>query len=107
MSELAADNEVFGIDLQNLFECSDGDEEGVPPISSNSSLSPQPFHGELPVECHYPNCSQEEREENSHSQNSFTMKQRKDTELRDILDYLECGALPDDDSQARKIVLQG
>ena len=35
------------------------------------------------------------------------MEQRKDTELREILDYLECGALPDDDSRARKIVLQG
>ena len=35
------------------------------------------------------------------------MEQRKDTELREILDYLECGTLPDDDSRARKIVLQG
>ena len=51
--------------------------------------------------------SQEEREENSHSQNSFAMEQRRDTELREILDYLECGALPDDDSRARKIILQG
>ena len=103
MSELTADNEVLGINLQNLFECSDGDKEGVavpPPTSSNSSLSPQPFDGEPPVECHYitsrddnPNSSQEKREENSHSQNSFTMEQRKYTELREILDYLECGAL--------------
>ena len=93
MSELAANNEVLGLDLQNLFECSDGDKEGVavlPPTSSNSS--PRPFDGEPPVECHYissrddnPNSSQEEREENSHSQNSFTMEQRKDTELREIL----------------------
>ena len=116
-SELAAEDEVLGIDLQNLFEYSDSDKEGVgvlPPTSSNSSPSPQPFDGEPPVECHYltspddnPNSSREEREENSHSQNSFAMEQRKDKELREILDYLECGALPDDDSRARKIVLQG
>ena len=111
-SELVDKDEVLGIDLQSLFECSDDDKEGVTvlqPTSSNSSLSPQPFDGKHPVECHYitscdGNSSQKEREENSHNQNSFAMEQRKDTE---ILDYLECGTFPDDDSRARKIVLQG
>ena len=118
-SELAAEDEELGIDLQNLFECNDGDEEGVAllsPTSSNSSLSPQPFDDKPPVECQYittpdnnSNSSREERENShcGHSQNSFAMEQRKDTELQEILDYLECGALPDDASRARKIVLQG
>ena len=83
-SELVDKDEVLGIDLQSLFECSDGDKEGVTvlrPTSSNSSL--QPFDGKHPVECHYitscdGNSSQKEREENSHGQNSFAMEQRKD-----------------------------
>lgn len=118
-SELAAEDEELGFDLQNLFEHNDSDEEGVallPPTGSNSSLSPQPFDDKPPVECQYittpdnnSNSSREERENShgGHSQNSFAMEQRKDTELWEILDYLECGALPDDASRARKIVLQG
>ena len=53
-SELVDKDEVLGIDLQSLFECSDDDKEGVTvlrPTSSNSSLSPQPFDGKHPVEC--------------------------------------------------------
>ena len=40
-------------------------------------------------------------------QDSFAVVQQKDSDLWEILDYLEYGALPDDDGRARKIVLQG
>ena len=40
------------------------------------------------------------------SQDSFAGQQRRNAHLQEIIDYLECGVLPDDSSRARRIILQ-
>ena len=58
---------------------------------------------------HHPGTIQEHPRGNSdqsHNCHSFSTEQRKDQRLRDILDYLEHGTLPRDDSEARKVAIQ-
>ena len=58
---------------------------------------------------HHPGTIQEHPRGNSdqsHNCHSFGTEQRKDQRLREILDYLEHGTLPRDDSEARKVAIQ-
>ena len=58
---------------------------------------------------HHPGTIQEHPRGNSdqnHNCHPFGTEQRKDQRLREILDYLEHGTLPRDDSEARKVAIQ-
>ena len=58
----------------------------VPSDSDGSALNPTSNHG--------------------YTQDSFASEQRRDMDLREIIDFLEKGALPTDDGRARKISLR-
>ena len=58
----------------------------VPTDSDGSALNPTSNHG--------------------YTQDSFASEQRRDMDLREIIDFLEKGALPTDDGRARKISLR-